>query len=58
MRESGLSFSTPSDNYRVEREQDGLVLFSYEVDGRTKVSIFAADGVRDWSGDHGRGVRS
>lgn len=58
MRESGLSFSTPSDNYRVEREQDGLVLFSYEEDGRTKVSIFAADGVRDWSGDHGWGVRS
>jgi hypothetical protein len=28
------------------------------VDGRTKVSIFAADGVRDWSGDEGWGVRT
>jgi hypothetical protein len=50
MRESGLSFSTPSDGYAVEREQDGRVLFSYDVDGRTKVSMFAADSVRDWNG--------
>jgi hypothetical protein len=58
MRESGLSFSTPSDGYAVEREQKGGVLFSYDVDGRTKVSLFAADGVRDWSGDEGWGVRA
>ncbi len=51
MRESGLSLSTPSDGYAVEREQGGRALFSYDVDGRTKVSMFAADGVRDWSGD-------
>jgi hypothetical protein len=58
MRESGLSFSTPSDGYAVEREQDGRVLFSYDVDGRTKVSMVAADGIRDWSGDQGWGVRT
>jgi uncharacterized protein YceK len=58
MAESGLSFSTPSDGYAVEREQDGRVLFSYDVEGRTKVSLFAADGVRDWSGDTGWGVRA
>jgi hypothetical protein len=58
MSESGLSFSTPSDGYAVEREQDGRVLFSYDVDGRTKVSMFAADGVRDWNGDEGWGVRA
>jgi hypothetical protein len=58
LRESDPIFSTPSDGYAVEREQDGRVLFSYDVDGRTKVSMFAADGVRDWNGDEGWGVRA
>ena len=58
MSESGLSFLTPSDGYAVEREHGGRVLFSYDADGRTKVSIFAADGVRDWNGDEGWGVRT
>jgi hypothetical protein len=58
MSESGLSFSTPSEGYAVEREEDGRVLFSYDVDGRTKASIFAADSVRDWNGDEGWGVRT
>jgi hypothetical protein len=57
MREAGLSFSTPPDGYAVERDQGGRVLFSYDVDGRTKVSIFAADGVRDWNHDEGWGIR-
>jgi hypothetical protein len=56
MRESGLSFAMPSDGYAVEREEKGRVLFSYDVDGRTKVSMFAVDGVRDWNGDEGWGV--
>jgi hypothetical protein len=58
MRESGPIFSTPPDGYSVEREQDRRVLFSYDVDGRTKVSMFAADGVRDWNGDEGWGIRA
>jgi hypothetical protein len=58
MRESGPMYSTPSGGYAVEREQDGRVLFSYDVDGRTKVALFAADGVRDWNGDEGWGVRA
>jgi hypothetical protein len=58
MRESGPIFSTPSGGYAVERAQDGRVLFSYDVDGRTKVSMFAADDVRDWNGDEGWGVRA
>src|SRR5919106_4438864 len=57
MREAGLSFSTPADGYAVERDEGGRVLFSYDVDGRTKVSIFAADGVRDWNHDEGWGIR-
>ena len=51
MSESGLSFFAPSDGYAVERELDGRVLFSYDVDGGTTVSMFAADDVRDWNGD-------
>jgi hypothetical protein len=58
MRESGAVVSAPSDGYAVEREQAGRALFSYDVDGRTKVSMFAADGVRDWNGDEGWGVRA
>ena len=58
MSESGLSFSTPSEGYAVERDQDGRVLFSYDVDGRTKVAIFAANDVRDWNRDEGWGVRA
>jgi hypothetical protein len=58
MSESGLSFFAPSDGYNVEREQDGRVVFSYDVDGRTKVAMFAADDVRDWNRDEGWGVRA
>lgn len=58
MRESGPIFSTPSGAYAVEREEDRRVLFSYDVDGRTKVAMVAADGVRDWNDDEGWGVRA
>jgi hypothetical protein len=58
MSESGLSFSTPSEGYAVERDQDGRVLFSYDVGGRTKAAIFVADDVRDWNHDEGWGVRA
>ena len=58
MREEGLSFLTPSDGYAAERDQGGRVLFSYDVGGRTKVSILTADGVRDWDHHEGWGVRA
>lgn len=58
MRESGPIFSAPSEGYAVEREGAGEVLFSYDVDGRTKVSMFAADDVRDWNRDVGWGIRA
>ena len=57
MRESGLRSVVPSDGYAVERERNGRVLFSYDVDGRTKIAFFAADGVRDWDHDEGWGLR-
>jgi len=58
VREEGLSFSEPSAGYAVEREQDGRALLSYDVEGRTKVSIVATDDVRDWDHDQGWGVRA
>ena len=57
-RESGLSFLAPSIAYAVEREIADGVLFSYDVSGRTKVALFAANGVRDWNGDQGWGLRA
>ncbi|KUN23644.1 hypothetical protein AQJ23_23850 [Streptomyces antibioticus] len=32
----------PQEGYRVEREEGGRVLFSYDVDGRTKVAVIVA----------------
>src|ERR671915_1318608 len=58
MLEAGLALITPSEGYALEREQAGRVLFSYDVDGRTKVALFAANGVRDGNGDEGWGVRA
>jgi hypothetical protein len=58
MREAGLGLVLPSEAYAVEREREGGVLFSYDVDGRTKVAMFAADDVRDWNGDSGWGIRA
>ena len=58
MRESGLSFSVPRYGYAVERETHGGVLLSYDVSGRTKVALFAANSIRDWNGDQGWGLRA
>ncbi|MDO0909640.1 hypothetical protein QQM39_01820 [Streptomyces sp. DT2A-34] len=33
----------PRSGYRVEREENGRVLFSYDVDGRTKVAVVVAE---------------
>ena len=58
MREEALSFLTPTDGYAVERDRNGRVLLSYDVDGRTKVSILATDDTRDWNHHEGWGVRA
>ena len=58
MRESGPIFTAPAVGYAAELEEGGQVLFSYDVNGRTKVSMLAVDGVRDWNGDEGWGVRA
>ena len=48
----------PHDGYRVERRDGGRVLFSYDVEGRTKVALVAADDVRDWDGRTGWGIEA
>jgi hypothetical protein len=58
MTESGPIGAVPSRGYVVERETGGRVLFSYDVEGRTKVAMLAADDVRDWDDDEGWGVRA
>lgn len=53
-----FSARVPRSGYRVERRDGGRVLFSYDVDGRTKAAFIAAEGIRDFSGDVGWGIES
>jgi len=46
----------PRDGYRLEREDDGRVLYSYDVRGRTKVAFIATDSMRDFKDDVGWGI--
>lgn len=48
----------PDQGYRVEREDDGRVQLSYDVEGTTRAAVVAADGIRDWRGRAGWGVES
>jgi hypothetical protein len=48
----------PVTGYRIEREDNDRVLFSYDVEGRTKVAFIVADGITDYNGDRGWGVES
>lgn len=48
----------PKEGYRLEREVDDRVLFSYNVEGRTKVAFIVANDVRDYNDDVGWGVES
>lgn len=52
------AYTIPAEGYRVEREDDGRVLFSYDVAERTKVAFVAADGLRDHRDDRGWGIES
>jgi hypothetical protein len=48
----------PRDGYRVEREDDGRALLSYDVAGRTRIAFVAAEDVRDDTGDEGWGLEA
>ena len=56
--EDGRGATLPSTDYRVERRDDDRVLFSYDVDGRTRVSFIAYRGVKDFNRDTGWGIES
>lgn len=47
------AYQVPATGYRVEREDGGRVLFSYDVGERTKIAFIAAAGVRDYNDDDG-----
>jgi hypothetical protein len=53
-----LGVVLPEVGYRVEREDDGRVLLSYDVDQRTKIAFIVADAVRDFEDRTGWGVES
>ncbi len=48
----------PRAGYRVEREDEGRVLFSYDVRARSKVAFIASDSIRDFNGDQGWGIET
>src|SRR4051794_32729205 len=48
----------PENGYRVEARGNGRALLSYDVDGRTKVAVVAANGLRDYEGGTGWGVET
>lgn len=56
--ELGHGATLPSSGYRVERRADDRVLFSYDVEGKTKVAFIVYDGVTDFDSDTGWGVES
>lgn len=58
LEKEGLGIQLPVEGYRVERQDGGRVLFSYDVSERTKIAFIVADSVRDYSHDQGWGVES
>jgi hypothetical protein len=50
------TWGMPSHGYRIERRDDHRVLFSYDVDGRTRAAVVVADSVEDWKHHTGWGV--
>ena len=57
-REDGYSANLPDEGYRIEREDGGRVLFSYDVEERTKIAFIAYDRVEDFNHDHGWGIEA
>jgi hypothetical protein len=48
----------PKDGYRVERAEDGHVLYSWDVGDRTRVAVVVADHITDYNDDDGWGVEA
>lgn len=59
MEEDGADFGgLPREGYRLEREGEGRVLYSYDVGGSSKATVVVFSQVRDWQGETGWGVES
>lgn len=56
--ETGYEATLPSSRYKAERRADERVLFSYDVEGKTKVAFIVYNGVADFDSDTGWGVES
>ncbi len=56
--EEAWAHQLPETGYRVEREEDGRALLSYDVGQRTKIAFVVADGIRDYDDNTGWGVES
>lgn len=56
--EPNARYATPGEGYRVEREDGGRVLLSYDVAGGTKVAFVAAADVGNYAGDRGWGIEA
>ena len=52
------AYGVPEDGYRVERDDGDRVLFSYDVEGQTKVAYIAFNGVKDYNDETGWGMES
>lgn len=50
-------YPVPGDDYHVERRSERRTLYSYDVDGKTKVAVVVAAGTEDVNGD-GWGVET
>ena len=56
--ENGWGNTLPDEGYRIEREDDGRVLMSYDVDQRTKIAFIAYDRIKDFNHDTGWGIEA
>ncbi len=56
--EEGFGATLPDEGYRIERKDDGRVLFSYDVGKRTKIAFLAHNRVEDFNHDRGWGIEA
>lgn len=56
--EDGFGATLPDEGYRIERKDGDRVLFSYDVDQRSKIAFIAYDRITDFNHDTGWGIES
>lgn len=53
-----IATDLPKDGYRIERQGEERVLYSYDVDGETKVAVVVRDGLAHYGEEPGWGMES